>query len=71
MMSWNSCSNGQRLTKIYSTSSPVCQNGADKRLVEVLEEEFDFKDMKSEKMDINLHDGRVATIPVINVAPQI
>jgi hypothetical protein len=41
------------------------------RLVEVLEEEFDFHDMKSEKRDVKLHDGRVATIPVIDVAPQI
>ena len=41
------------------------------RLVEVLEEEFDFHDMKSKQNDVKLHDGRVATIPVIDVGPQI
>jgi hypothetical protein len=36
-----------------------------------LEEEFDFYDIKSEKKDVNLHDGRVANSTVIDVGPQI
>jgi hypothetical protein len=53
------------------TNKPGMPKWTRKKVVNELEHEFEAFDLKSVKHQIQLHDGRVATVPVIDFGPEI